>query len=100
MDKDGNVTSRLMVERADTLDLLRRDAHQLERALNQAGLKTADNALEFQLRDQGFADNDNKRENARDGTQVIIPDDDATVLEAKRGYGRLLGLGNGLDIRV
>ena len=37
---------------------------------------------------------------ARDGTQVIIPDDDAAVLEAKRGYGRLLGLGNGLDIRV
>ena len=100
MDKDGNVTSRLTVERPDTLDLLRRDAHQLERALNQAGLKTGDNALEFQLRDQGFANNDNKRENARDGTQVIIPDDEATVLEAKRGYGRLLGLGNGLDIRV
>ncbi|HKY88083.1 MAG TPA: flagellar hook-length control protein FliK, partial [Pseudorhodoplanes sp.] len=100
MDKDGNVTSRLTVERADTLDLLRRDAQQLERALNQAGLKTADNALEFQLRDHGFANNDNKRENARDGAQVIIPDDDAAVLDAKRGYGRLLGLGNGLDISV
>jgi flagellar hook-length control protein FliK len=100
MDKDGNVTSRMTVERADTLDLLRRDAQQLERALNQAGLKTADNALEFQLRDQGFANNDNKRENGRDGAQVIIPDDDAAVLDAKRGYGRLLGLGNGLDISV
>ena len=31
----------MIVERADTLDLLRRDAQQLERALNQAGLKTA-----------------------------------------------------------
>jgi flagellar hook-length control protein FliK len=101
MDKDGNVTSRLMVERAETLDLLRRDAHQLERALNQAGLKTSDNALEFQLRDQGFANNEqNNRQNGREAAQIIIPDDEATVLEAKRGYGRLLGLGNGLDISV
>jgi len=100
MDKDGNVTSRLMVERADTLDLLRRDAHQLERALNQAGLKTSDTALEFSLRDQGFANNDNNRNGARDGAQLIIPDDDSPVLDAVRGYGRLLGLGNGLDISV
>ena len=100
MDKDGNVTSRMMVERPDTLDLLRRDAHALERALNQAGLKTSDNALEFQLRDQGFANNDNNRQNPRETAQLIVPDEDAAVLEAKRGYGRLLGLGNGLDISV
>jgi hypothetical protein len=65
VDKDGNVTSRLMVERSDTLDLLRRDAHQLERALNQAGLKTADNALEFSLRDHGS--NRDKRRRPRRG---------------------------------
>lgn len=101
MDKDGNVTSRMMVERSDTLDLLRRDAHALERALNQAGLKTSDNALEFQLRDQGFANNDNgNRQNGRNAAQIIVPDEDAAVLEARRGYGRLLGLGNGLDISV
>jgi flagellar hook-length control protein FliK len=100
VDKEGNVTSRLIVERSDTLDLLRRDAHALERALNQAGLKTADNALEFSLRDQGFANNDNNRQNARDGAQLIIPDEDSPVLDAARGYGRLLGLGNGLDISV
>ncbi len=100
VDKDGNVTSRLMVERADTLDLLRRDAQQLERALNQAGLKTADNALEFQLRDQGFTNNNNNRDGARDGAQLVIPDDEFPVVDAARGYGRLLGLGNGLDISV
>ncbi len=100
MDKDGNVTSRLLVERSDTLDLLRRDAHQLERALNDAGLKTAGTAMEFTLRDQGFANNNN-RDGARDGTQhLIIPDDESPVLEAARGYGRRLGLGNGLDISV
>lgn len=101
MDKDGNVTSRMIVERSETLDLLRRDAQQLERMLNQAGLKTADNALEFQLRDQGFAQNgDNSRNNNRDASQIIIPDDQSPVLDAARGYGRLLGLGNGLDISV
>ena len=36
----GKVTSRLTVERAETLDLLRRDAPQLERALQHAGLNT------------------------------------------------------------
>lgn len=99
MDKDGNVTSRMIVERSETLDLLRRDAQQLERALNQAGLKTSDNALEFSLRDQGFANNDNNRENGR-GNMHVIADEDSPAPDAARGYGRLLGLGNGLDIRV
>jgi flagellar hook-length control protein FliK len=97
VDRDGNVSSRLVVERADTLDLLRRDASQLERALQQAGLKTGDNALEFSLRDQSQAhDND-----APDGARRVLADEDAAPLEALRqGYGRLLGLGGGIDIRV
>lgn len=36
VDHDGNVTSRLTVDRADTYDLLRRDATDLERALQDA----------------------------------------------------------------
>ena len=40
VDKQGNVTSHLVVERSATLDMLRRDAPQLERALQDAGLKT------------------------------------------------------------
>jgi flagellar hook-length control protein FliK len=97
VDRDGNVSSRLVVERADTLDLLRRDASQLERALQQAGLKTGDNALEFSLRDQSLA-----RDNgAQDGTRTVLADEDTVPLEALRqGYGRLLGLGGGIDIRV
>ena len=55
VDRDGNVSTRLVVDRADTLDLLKRDASALERALQQSGLKTSDNALEFSLRQQGFA---------------------------------------------
>ena len=55
VDRDGKVTSRLVVDRPETLDILRRDAPALERSLQQAGLKTADDALQFSLRDQGAA---------------------------------------------
>lgn len=99
VDREGNVTSRLMIERADTYDLLRRDASTLERALQNAGLKTSDNALEFSLRDHGFAQRDEHGDRPNRGAQVIIPDGDehsATV----NPYGRALGLGGGLDIRV
>jgi flagellar hook-length control protein FliK len=98
VDRDGNVSTRLVVDRADTLDLLKRDASTLERALQQSGLKTSDNGLEFSLRQQGFARDDNAAQTA---AQLVIPDDDPAPLEAMRqGYGRLLGLGGGLDIRV
>jgi flagellar hook-length control protein FliK len=98
LDRDGHVTSRITVERVDTLDLLRRDSAQLERALQQAGLKTSDNALQFSLHQHAFARNENASEN---GTRLMLSDDDPAPLEAARhGYGRLLGLGGGLDIRV
>ena len=55
VDRDGQVTSHVTVDRADTLQLLQSQQPQLERALEQAGLKTADNGLQFTLRDQSFA---------------------------------------------
>ncbi|MGZ8388444.1 MAG: flagellar hook-length control protein FliK, partial [Rhodoplanes sp.] len=99
VDSSGKVTSRLMVERAETLDLLRRDAPSLERALQHAGLNT-EGGLEFSLRDQNFA---NRDQAAREvpTTRLIVPDDESAAAEAaRRGYGRLIGLGGGIDIRV
>ncbi len=101
VDQTGKVTSRLVVERAETLDFLRRDAHQLERALQHAGLNT-EGGLEFSLRDQSFA---NRDQAPRDGGQPrpssIIPEDEPVAAEAaRRGYGRMIGLGGGVDIRV
>lgn len=99
IDTDGNVKSRLVIERADTYDLLRRDQSTLERALQQAGLKTSDNGLEFSLRDQGFAqrrdDNDLPR-----GIRAAIQDAEVPPSEAASGYARLLGARGGIDIRV
>lgn len=100
VDREGNVTSRLVVERAETLDLLRRDAQQIERALNQAGLKTGENALQFSLRDQGQAQHGDRGQDEGEAARVIVADDDPAANETVRGYGRLLGLGGGLDIRV
>jgi hypothetical protein len=98
VDAGGKVTSRLTVERAETLDLLRRDAPQLERALQHAGLDTG-GGLEFSLRDQNFANREPPRELA--ATRLIVPDEEPAAAEAaRRGYSRLIGLGGGVDIRV
>lgn len=97
VDRSGNVTSRLTVERAETLDLLRRDAPQLERALQHAGLNT-EGGLQFSLRDQNFA---HREQLQQDAATLIVPDDEPVATEAaRRGYGRLIGLGAGVDIRV
>ncbi|MBX9826603.1 MAG: flagellar hook-length control protein FliK [Xanthobacteraceae bacterium] len=98
IDGDGNATTRLVVERSDTLDLLKRDSSQLERALQQAGLKTSDNALEFSLRQEAFQQNDDQ--GASRGAQLVLPDEDAPLHAQRQNYGRLLGMGGGLDIRV
>ena len=98
--RDGQVTSRLVVERADTLDLLRRDAGTLERMLQSAGLRTDDSGLQFSLRDQS-AGRWAGQDDAPRPNLLIVPDDDVTVREAvRRGYGVLRGLGRGVDISV
>lgn len=100
VDREGNVKSRLVIERTDTYDLLRRDASTLERALQQAGLKTSDNGLEFTLRDQGASQREAREQSQRNAERAIVADADIPPAEAAQGYGRLLGLGTGLDIRI
>jgi flagellar hook-length control protein FliK len=100
VDKQGQVTSRLIADRADTLDLLRRDAPTLERALQDAGLKTDSNSLQFSLRDQPMY-RENNQDQSKNSTQLVIPDDTLPAIEAtQRSYSRLAGLGGGVDIRV
>jgi flagellar hook-length control protein FliK len=98
---DGQVTSHVTVDRADTLQLLQSQQPQLERALEQAGLKTADNGLQFTLRDQSFAgQNGNGGSGAQpSAAHLVIPDAEAPVIQAKQIYSRA-GLGGGVDIRV
>jgi chemotaxis protein MotD len=100
IDHSGQVTSRLLVDRVETLDALRRDAGDLERALQQAGLRTADNGLQFALRDQSFAGRDHSLP-ASGPARVIVPAPELPAIDmAQAGYGRVLRPGGGIDIRV
>lgn len=56
---DGGVKAALSAEKPETLNLLQRDAAALERALNDAGLKTNSGSLNFSLQqDQAQAGGD------------------------------------------
>ena len=82
VDKNGQVTSRLFIEKSETLvDLLRRDAPQLQQALQDAGLKTSDSSLQFSLRDQNPHQGQNSGNNSGSGQNpqrlLIIAEDDA-----------------------
>ena len=103
VDGSGQVRTHVTVDRADTLQLLQSQQPQLERALEQAGLKTADNGLQFTLRDQSFAGGNGGSGGQHYANQqaapVVIPDIDAAPIDTAQIYARLR-LGNGLDISV
>lgn len=101
VDKNGQVTSRLFVEKSETLDLLRRDAPQLQQALQDAGLKTSDSGLQFSLRDQNPQQGQNNNSNGQNPQRLVIAEDDtAAASAAGLSYGRSLGASGGVDIRV
>ena len=102
VDKHGNVTSHLTVEKPETLTMLRQDAPQLQRALEQAGLKTNDSGLQFSLRDQSQGQQQNSGENSgRNAQRLVIHEDESVpAIAAGRGYGRMLGSSSGVDISI
>ena len=55
LDGSGTVNARMVVERAETLDLMQRDQRALQQALQQAGLDATKTNLEFSLRQNPFA---------------------------------------------
>jgi flagellar hook-length control protein FliK len=101
VDSSGQVTTHMTADRADTLQLLQSQQPQIEQALQDAGLKTADNGLQFTLRDQTFAGGQNNGSGSQSNNpaQVVIPDAELTPVAATQIYARA-GLGSGVDIRV
>ena len=107
---DGKVQAHLVVERRDTLDMFMRDQRGMERALENAGLKTnADGGLQFSLKDQGQGqrfgngDGDQNGAGAQTGTPAGGPAgneaaDQPQMLERIAAYSRR-GAG-GVDIRI
>ncbi len=99
--KDGQVTSYLTVEKPSTLELLRRDAPQLQQALEDAGLKTGDSGLQFSLRDQsssGHSHDDGRSD--RNAQRLIIAEEDTPPAHIAGNYGRMLGTTRGVDIKI
>jgi flagellar hook-length control protein FliK len=100
VDSNGLVTSHVTADRPETLTLLQNQQPQLERALEQAGLKTADNGLQFSLRDQSFTGQNNNGGAAQPSTpQLVVHDPDLAPIETRQIYARA-SLGGGIDIRV
>ncbi|WP_027573213.1 flagellar hook-length control protein FliK [Bradyrhizobium sp. WSM1743] len=103
VDRNGQVTSHLTVEKPETLQMLRQDAPQLQRALDDAGFKTGSNGLSFSLRDQNSSGQQSGQNNDNGGNArrlIISEDDSVPAAPVGRGYGRMLGSSSGVDIRV
>nr|WP_249123144.1 MULTISPECIES: flagellar hook-length control protein FliK [unclassified Bradyrhizobium] len=105
VDKNGQVTSHLTVDKVETFNMLQRDAPHLQRALEDAGLKTGDSGLQFSLRDQSSFSSNSRGDDGSSGRnpqRLVIHDDDNTVPTqvAGRSYGRAYGAAGGVDIRV
>ena len=107
VDSNGQVISHITADRQDTLNLLQSQQPQLQQALEQAGLKTSDSAMQFSLRDQSFAGQQQQNQNfAQNGNnsqsntqQIVIPDSSLSSVDTTQIYSRL-NLRGGLDIRV
>ena len=100
VDRQGQVTSHLIADRTDTLDLLRRDSGGLERALQNAGLKTSGDGLQFSLRDQSFAGGQNGGGRATPLPVVSLDEALPTLDLTASSYTRYIGRIGGVDIRV
>ena len=101
VDRHGHATTKLTVDRPETLDLLQREARGLERALQQAGLKTDQGGLEFTLRQQtndgpGYGQPDQPKQQ-----QELVAGEDSELIEAViEGYRSAARARGGVDIKV
>lgn len=102
IDSKGNTTTKLIVERSETLDMLKQDARGLEKALQNAGLKLDAGGLEFSLRQDA---------QAQQGQQNHAPDmrprpdlaeaDTEIMTEIAAGNASLAAqIRGGVDIRI
>ncbi len=98
--KDGQVTTHLIVERPETLEMLSKDSRQLERALQQAGVSIDSDGLTFSLKDQGEAGDKQQAKSlfgdeAEGQTNASLEDaEDANIIY------RRIAPPNGIDISI
>lgn len=99
---DNRLIAVIAADKSETLDLLQRDARQLERALNDAGLKTDSGSLEFNLRGDGDSadrgsDDDGK---LMDGAVMLPGDPNDPYSQAPHAHNPLILPEGRIDIQV
>lgn len=98
--KDGTITARLVVEKSETLDQLRRDAGSLEKAFSELGLKTDGGGMSFELARQN---RDGSRDDSEGRPAPRVSDDEADAAIARQ-EARLVYRGfagpRGVDVRI
>lgn len=96
---DGRVVAVIAADRADTLELLQRDARELERALQDAGLSTDSGSLSFNLRGEGsYADAQADAQGSNEFDQRFS--DDEPEVEVSNAMPPPVASDRALDIRV
>jgi flagellar hook-length control protein FliK len=104
IDEEGGIKAHLTVDKVETLALLQRDSRSLERAFEQAGLKSTDGSVDLSLRDgqsQGQGRQEQGGEQRRDATRG--PDrsrDDADAALKEAPPRRLWRGAAGVDVHV
>lgn len=98
---NNKVTAIIAADKQDTLDLMQRDSRALEKALNEAGLKTDSGSLSFNLRGDGDQPEAGEAgEQIRNATIDVPVEDDGTAPNSPYDQNRSIGLDGGINIRV
>jgi flagellar hook-length control protein FliK len=103
IDNKGNTTTKLIVERVETLDMLRQDARGLEKALQNAGLKTDAGGMQFSLQQdtQTHQGHQNHAPEMRGGRPDLAADDSEAMKQLSINDTLLAAqLRGGVDIRI
>jgi len=98
---DGRVTAVVTADNKGTLDLLQKDAKELQQALQQAGLQVDNDGLSFNLREQG--DGNEMAGNTQGGGDQGIddgPESDLSLEEELAGLDRDVITDSRIDVRA
>ncbi|MEN8198309.1 MAG: flagellar hook-length control protein FliK, partial [Pseudomonadota bacterium] len=79
---DNRLRATMVAENREALNILQRDAANLERALNDAGVKADSGSLNFSLKEQGDGHAAHAFDNFDDADDRLIADDEDVVLSA------------------
>jgi chemotaxis protein MotD len=93
--KDGQLKASIQADNPAALEVLRKDAPQLERSLQESGYKLDHQSLSFSLRDQsqggkGEGNGQGRANNAApDSVLTPVVEDEAPVRRSRASMGRV-----------